>query len=224
MFPYRVRFAKFGKLRFLSHHDLMRLIERALRRSSLPIKMTEGFNPHPRLSFPIALGIGIESADEIMEVELTAWIAPKQVERQLNEQFPEGINIVNVEPFHRKQSMYVDYVEYEVAPKESPDDLDRRILALLEKKEAVVQRTSDKGSKPVDVRKYLMTAAGEGGKIYLRIRVTNDGTAKPEEVLELLGVRGSIRKTFTELKPRMVRQPRFGGRRPPINNVERRQQ
>src|SRR3990167_11377873 len=56
----RLRFQKKGTLRFISHHDLMRLLERALRRAELPIKMTQGFNPRLRMSFPLALALGIE--------------------------------------------------------------------------------------------------------------------------------------------------------------------
>ena len=71
IFSYRIRFTKTGRMRFLSHHDLMRLFERALRRTGLPLRMTEGYNPHPIISFPTALGLGIESLDEVLEFDVT---------------------------------------------------------------------------------------------------------------------------------------------------------
>src|SRR5204862_153823 len=99
IFSFRVRFSKTGKLRFLSHHDLMRLFERALRRTGMPLRMTEGYNPHPVLSFPTALGLGIESLDEVLEFELTSWTAPRQIEKLLGEQLPEGIRVASAEAF-----------------------------------------------------------------------------------------------------------------------------
>ena len=79
IFPYRIRFEKAERMRFLSHHDLMRLFERAFRRTGLPLRMTEGYNPHPVISFPTALALGIESLDEVVEFELSRWTAPRQI-------------------------------------------------------------------------------------------------------------------------------------------------
>src|SRR6516225_4142252 len=108
IFSYRVRFTKTGKMRFLSHHDLMRLFERALRRTGLPLRMTEGYNPHPVVAFPTALGLGIESLDEILEFELTSWTSPKGIEKQLGEQLPQGVTVASAEAFDRKQRSFVD--------------------------------------------------------------------------------------------------------------------
>lgn len=66
----RIRFAKLGKIRFTSHRDVARIWERALRRSQLPVAYSEGFNPHPRLSFGLALSTGHESDAEYLDVDL----------------------------------------------------------------------------------------------------------------------------------------------------------
>lgn len=206
IFPYRVRFTKTGKLRFLSHHDLMRMFERALRRTALPLRMTEGYNPHPILAFPTALGVGIESEDEILEFELSTWVAPRQIEKQLAAQCPEGIAVRSVEAFARKDRAYVDYVEYEALCTGQTAGLADRIASFLALTQHVVERTSDKGTKSVDVRPYVLAADFEGDRVFLRIRITDSGTAKPEEVLRSLGIRTEegvrIRKTYTELSTR----------------------
>jgi radical SAM-linked protein len=206
IFSYRVRFTKTGKMRFLSHHDLMRLFERALRRTGLPLRMTEGYNPHPILAFPTALGLGIESVDEILEFELSSWTSPKQLERLLGEQLPEGIGVASAEAFDRKQRSYVHFVEYEAScPGQAPGLADR-IPAFLALKECPVERVSDKGSKTVEIRQYVMALDAEEDTIYLRIRITDQGTAKPEEVLKSIGLRVDetvrLKKTFTELAVR----------------------
>lgn len=206
IFSYRVRFTKTGKMRFLSHHDLMRLFERALRRTGLPLRMTEGYNPHPVVAFPTALGLGIESLDEILEFELTSWTSPRAIEKVLGEQLPEGVAIGSAEAFDRKQRSFVNFVEYEASCAGQSEGIDDRIRAFLELKECPVERVSDKGSKTVEIRQYVMALEAENDLLYLRIRVTDQGTAKPEEVLRSIGIRLDegvrLKKTYTELAVR----------------------
>jgi radical SAM-linked protein len=206
IFSYRVRFTKTGKMRFLSHHDLMRLFERALRRTGLPLRMTEGYNPHPVIAFPTALGLGIESLDEIIEFELSSWTSPKGIEKQLGEQLPEGITVASAEAFDRKQRSYVNFVEYEAECPGQAEGVADRIKAFLALKECPVERVSDKGSKTVEIRQYVMAVDVEHDKLYLRIRITDQGTAKPEEVLRSIGLRVDetvrLRKTYTEVAVR----------------------
>jgi radical SAM-linked protein len=206
IFSYRVRFSKAGKLRFLSHHDLMRLFERALRRTGFPLRMTEGYNPHPVISFPTALGLGIESMDEVMEFELTSWTAPRQIERLLAEQLPEGVGVVSAETFDRRDRSQVEYVEYEAACPGQGEKFPEGIRRFLAQKECPIERPSDKGSKTVEIRQYVLAADSEGDRAFLRIKVTDQGTAKPEEVLRAIGATVNetvrIRKTFTQLGTR----------------------
>ena len=206
IFSYRVRFTKTGRMRFLSHHDLMRLFERALRRTGLPLRMTEGYNPHPVIAFPTALGLGIESLDEILEFELTSWTAPRSIEKQLGEQLPEGVTVASAEAFDRKQRSYVNYVEYEADCPGQGEGVPDRIRAFLALKECPVERVSDKGSKTVEIRQYVLALEAEHDRIYLRIRITDQGTAKPEEVLRSVGVRVDenvrLKKTYTEVSVR----------------------
>ena len=67
---YRIRFAKVGRAAFLGHHDLQRLLARSFRRAELPLCVTRGFNPHPRITFGPALGLGVPSLGELMDVDL----------------------------------------------------------------------------------------------------------------------------------------------------------
>ena len=73
-------------------------------------------------------------------------------------------------------------------------------------KECRIERVSDKGSKPVEIRQYVLAADCEGERVFLRLRVTDQGTAKPEEVLRAAGVRTdgtmSLKKTYTEVAKR----------------------
>ena len=96
MYKVNFIFTKKGTLRFISHLDLMRLFMRALRRAELPLKMTEGFSPHPKFSIKRALKLGLESDNEEASIILKELIAPEEFKNRLQQQLPEGINIKNV--------------------------------------------------------------------------------------------------------------------------------
>ncbi len=83
-------------MRFISHLDLMRLFTRALRRADLPLKMTEGFSPHPKFSIKRALKLGLESDNEEACVAMKEQVSPEEFMDKLQKQLPEGINIKNV--------------------------------------------------------------------------------------------------------------------------------
>jgi radical SAM-linked protein len=86
-------FAKREKMRFISHLDLMRLFMRALRRSGMPMKITEGFSPHPRLSLKRALKLGLESDNEEGSIVLKEIVDIKDFKEGLQKQLPGGIEI-----------------------------------------------------------------------------------------------------------------------------------
>src|SRR5438876_12454275 len=93
----RIRFTKQGDLRWLSHRDLMRTWERLFRRAEVPLGMTEGFHPKPRMNFPSALAVGIAGDDELLEVELSeAWSA-ERLSQAIAAHAPPGLEIREVE-------------------------------------------------------------------------------------------------------------------------------
>ena len=87
----RIRFAKTGSMALLSHLDLMRMLERALRRSALPISFTGGFHPLPRIQVALALPLGAEADSEWMDLEFTRPLAPEVLLQTLQGLLPEGI-------------------------------------------------------------------------------------------------------------------------------------
>lgn len=86
-------FAKKGRMKYISHLDLMRLFMRALRRSDFPLKITEGFSPHPKFSIKRALKLGLESENEQASVGLKEFVDPEDFKRRLQQQLPEGLDI-----------------------------------------------------------------------------------------------------------------------------------
>ena len=93
----RFRFAKTGSLALLSHLDLVRLLERALRRSGVPVSFTGGFHPLPRVQFALALPLGAEADGEWMDVEMAEWQDPAWVQQRLQAQLPAEFALLEVD-------------------------------------------------------------------------------------------------------------------------------
>jgi radical SAM-linked protein len=89
-------FSKKGMMKYISHLDLMRLFTRSMRRAKLPLKMTEGFSPHPKLSIKRALKLGLESENEEAAILLKGEVSPDDFRNRLQKELPEGIEIKSV--------------------------------------------------------------------------------------------------------------------------------
>ena len=90
-------FSKTGDMRFISHLDLMRLFQRAMRRADLPVTITQGFSPHLKISISRALKLGVESLDEVLTVHMSKTVRPALFIELLNKNLPEGVRIVKAE-------------------------------------------------------------------------------------------------------------------------------
>ncbi|SFR08251.1 TIGR03936 family radical SAM-associated protein [Desulfoscipio geothermicus] len=93
---YRIIYSKRGPARYISHLDLVRALERSMRRAGLPIAFSEGFNPHPRMSFAAPLPVGIEGLAEVMDVEMTAPVPRRDLADRLNAALPPGLAVKEV--------------------------------------------------------------------------------------------------------------------------------
>ena len=94
----RLRFAKCGDLRLVSHRDIMRCLERMLRRARIPIALTQGFNPRPKMTFALALGLGIEGRREVVDLELSEPIESSVLLLRLKPVAPPGFNWLDAHP------------------------------------------------------------------------------------------------------------------------------
>ena len=204
----RIRFAKQQQLRFVSHHDLMRCFERSLRRADLPLRMSEGFHPHLRFSFPLALGVGIVGLDEVMEVELDRWVPPDEIRRRLAGQVPPGLTIQSVGAVDPQRKEPVREAEYRVpVPEAAQAGLPDAIRALLAADQKVVERhRPGKPVQSVDLRPFIRDLRLEAGQLWMQFRVTPGGTARPDEILRLLGLADLIDRGVVVTRSRIVLQ------------------
>ncbi|MGN0332461.1 MAG: TIGR03936 family radical SAM-associated protein, partial [Lachnospiraceae bacterium] len=91
----RIKFRKYGVMKFIGHLDVMRYFQKVMRRAEIPIAFTGGFSPHMIMSFAQPLGVGITSDGEYFDIELTESISSEKAIHQMNETMAEGIEVVS---------------------------------------------------------------------------------------------------------------------------------
>jgi radical SAM-linked protein len=184
----RIRFQKTGNLRLVSHHDLMRCFERMLRRSALPFHSTQGFHPKPRLVFALSLPLGVIGREEIVELELDELLPLEEIRERLTQQVPDGLVIDAIERIPPKTTAHVQAICYRVLlPTDQVSDLPARVGAVLASEHCPVERTRPE-PRVVDLRPFLRELRVLPDALEFDLWVTPKGTARPEEVLRLLGL------------------------------------
>ncbi|MFQ5861590.1 MAG: TIGR03936 family radical SAM-associated protein [Candidatus Brocadiales bacterium] len=196
----RLRFQKTGVLRLISHHDLMRLFERAIRRANIPIWMSQGFNPRPKMSFPTALALGIEGIDEIIELELSQWMAPGKLQECLKAQLPPGLVITSAEPITPRSPSRVDELVYQIEVDLPKEITQEKVDEFLAEKKFQISREKKGGKKLFNLRSSIVSITLEDNVLLLKLKPTKEGTARPDEVLKALGLKMGIGST-----PRITR-------------------
>ena len=154
----RVRFAKRGRLRFLSHRDVARSVERAVRRAGIPVAHSHGFSPHPRLSWIGAAPTGAASEAEYMEIGLTRPLDPADLAAALDAALPDGLDVLAAtEAEGTPLAERIDASEWRIElPGISLDELRRAVVALEAADAVVVERVTPSGRRQIDVRGALV--------------------------------------------------------------------
>jgi len=184
----------------------MRSFERLFRRGGLPLAMSCGFHPKPRMSFPLALAVGIEGTDEVMELELSEPCTGEEVLSRLAAHVPPGLVLWAAEALPEgSRKAQVRSVCYQVPiPPRLRDGLPEKIDRLLAGSPGLVQRPD--GRPPIDLSPLLEELTLRDGVLFIRLRIGERGSARPQDVLSALGL-GDLerqgvhfRRTAVELK------------------------
>ena len=189
----RLRFAKRGELRLVSHHDLMRCLERTLRRAAVPMAYSQGFNPRPKAVFAQALALGIEGRREVLELELAEPLEPADLLERLRAQAPPGFDFLEAEAVGPGRSPQVVAAEYalNVPPERLEGARDAVAAFLADERRPFVRRRPDRPAAELDLRASVLAAAVvEDGDLRFRLKMAAaERSARPEEVVETLGLR-----------------------------------
>jgi radical SAM-linked protein len=187
----RLRFAKRGDLRFASHHDLMRCLERALRRAAMPVAYTQGFTPRPKVYFAQALALGIEGRREVVEIELAEPLSAEAVIQRLGAVLPAGFDLVEAELLAPGRPARPVSVCYHLAiPPERRGQAETALATLLAERHHLVRRNRHARDVPFDLRASVIGAELDcAGCLRFQLKIDPVGTARADELLEALGLR-----------------------------------
>ena len=155
----RVRYARRGRLRFTSHRDVARALERALRRSGIPMAFSAGFSPHPKISYVGAAPTGTASEAEYLELGLAEETDPDDVRRRLDEALPDGLDVLDV--VRSGPGALPDRItgsRWEIQlPGLAPEVVQAAASTFLAAETAPIQRRIKDGTRTVDARSAVVS-------------------------------------------------------------------
>ena len=191
-----IRFSKQGDLRLIGHRDLMRVLERLFRRCGLRMRFSQGFHPKVRMSFPQALAVGVAGLDEVVELELAEHRDGGELLCLLSRHTVPGLTFKSVQvlPPEGKKAQAAS-LTYEI-PLPAARQLAVATAAknLLAEQSHEVTRDGKKG--PFDIRPSIDWLDVQDAVLQMRLFVMPGGTARPREILQVLGLSGAETREF----------------------------
>jgi radical SAM-linked protein len=188
-----VRYAKRGRMRFASHRDIARAVERGVRRAGLPVAFSAGFSPHPKISYAGGAPTGTASEAEYLELALTRACAPPDVRDRLDAALPDGMDVIEVQELgdnpRAEGTLRPEGSQWRVVlPGVSPGDAARAVQAFLDAPSVTVERLTSKGTRRLDARAAVVT-------------LELDRRATPEEDAECAILRMVVRHLTPAVRP-----------------------
>ena len=187
------RFGKLGRLRYISHLDLQRFMMRALRRTDLPVSYSQGFNPHPQMSFASALAMGWASTAELMDIKLTGSVEIDHALEQMRSALPPEMPVYScrlVEDRHPALMANLIMADYRVELKGT--DAEKIIGAVdgyLAEETVMGVRKTKSGEKEVNIRPQTIALSAQDNVLYARLMLTPEDTLKPDTLVGALAAR-----------------------------------
>ncbi|MGH3621048.1 MAG: TIGR03936 family radical SAM-associated protein [Sciscionella sp.] len=158
-FRLRLRYAKRGRLRFTSHRDIARAFERSLRRVGAPMAFSQGFSPHPRISWVGAAPTGVASEAEYVELGLTREVDPDELSQRLSEALPDGLDVLEAVPAGPGAlAERIDASGWRIELEGvDPAELADAVRRLLERDVVEVERLTKDGRRIIDIRPAVVS-------------------------------------------------------------------
>lgn len=178
----RVKFTKTGSLQFISHLDLMRTVVRLMLRAEIPVAMTEGFNPHPKISFVLPLSVGTQSECEYLDFKITRDIGYSSIIGRMNAQSVPGLTFLQAStPIHKCGE--VAYAVYDIVSEEEYD-----ADALFSQPIVVTKHTKSGKDKETDIRQQIRAWKKEGNTLTVTLAASSADYLNPEYLVTAIGL------------------------------------
>lgn len=208
------KYSKTGNLKYISHLDVLRFIQRAVKRAGINAKYSEGFNPHMKTSFGFPLSLGTESIGEYFEIELNEDIAPEEFVNRMNAVMPNEMQMLKASYSNDTESLMsrCAYAEYIITIEFDSLDMDKLNALLAEMLETGLvynrQKKNKKNklvTKEINTKEYINYLKAENVdenkvKIQAVFLTTESGSMKVDEFLKLISENSFIIDYHTILK------------------------
>lgn len=209
MLKIRIKFRKYGVMRFVGHLDIMRYFQKAIRRAEIDISYTGGFSPHQKMSFAAPLGVGLMSDGEYLDIEVNTTTSSKDSIKRLNAVMVEGMEIISYRQLSEESKNAMSLVscaDYSIAPKSGErfpftyeEFLEGKKKFLVDRNEIMLTKKTKKSETQMDIKPLIYQfhanqneKTGQIDSIFLKIATGSVNNLKPEFVLsgfyEFLGL------------------------------------
>lgn len=188
----RIKFKKFGPIRFIGHLDVMRFFQKAIRRAGIDVTYTTGFSPHQIMSFAAPLGVGLTSNGEYMDIEVNSMESCRDIMERLNQASVPGIEVISVKvlPEGAGNAMAsVAAASYTVRFREEREpvaDMAAALPGFLVKKHILITKETKKGNREVDLRPGIYQLEWSEGSFYMLVDASSGGNIKPVHIMKAL--------------------------------------
>lgn len=186
----RVKFRKYGPVRFIGHLDVMRFFQKTIRRAELDVAYTGGYSPHQVMTFAAPLGVGTESNGEYMDIEVNSLTSCKDAMERLNNASVHGIEITSVKvlPENAGNAMAsVAAAAYTVRFRDgrAPQmNIATALPLFLAKEKILITKKTKKGSREVDLKPGIYQLTWDGSTFYMLVNASSSGNIKPIQIIE----------------------------------------
>lgn len=186
----RVKFKKYGAIRYIGHLDVMRFFQKCIRRAEIDVAYSSGYSPHQIMTFAAPLGVGLESNGEYMDIELNSMTNCTDIMNRLNNASVPGIEIVGVCVLPEKAGNAMASVaaaEYTVSFKEgrAPSfSIEEKLNAFLSRTEIPYEKALKKGTRLMDLRPGIFELTWDGKAFHMLLDASSSGNIKPIQVIE----------------------------------------
>ncbi len=174
----RIRIKYKKEMKFIGHLDMVRLWERALRRTDLPAAYSEGFNPRQKLSFGPPLPLGFTSECELLDIYFEKWVNPEQTKNLLSSTLPKGIEIIEAGNVFLARASITAEIKTAVYSADVSGDISEKISEVLGSKEIIVQRKE----KDFNIRPMIKELSQSGNTVNIAVQCDNFGSIKAQEL------------------------------------------
>lgn len=194
----RIKYSKLGDISYISHLDIIKLMERIVRRTGLKLSYSEGFNPHPKTAFSPALQLGVQSHCEYLDMDFDEAVEEDLLIQKLNEKTVEGINFIEAKILTDKVDSLVAFIthsRYEIAVDEEDENKISKIISAINKinntNEMLLTKKTKKGNiKVYNVKEYIGTIdferKSDGLSIFVDICSGSVKSINPKKIIELV--------------------------------------